>query len=67
MGWTNVSSVAMSPDESLYGFVFLEENGEPGNQIAVFDMDTDPTTEGVRTFDLVAPTFSEGGYFHKHD
>lgn len=62
MGWTDVASVAMSPDESLFGFVFLDENDEPGNQIAVFDMLSEPVSEGVRTFDLVAPTFSEGDF-----
>ncbi len=60
MGWDDVASVAMSPDESLYGFVFLDETGgEAGNQIAVFDMNAEPVEEGIHIFELVAPTFSE--------
>lgn len=46
-----VYSVAMSPDASLFGFVFLDGLGNPTNQITVIDVETGADT----TYQLVAP------------
>ena len=48
-----VASVAMSPDGQLFGFVFLDDQGNRDNQISVIDLRTDPLT--TRTFMLTAP------------
>ncbi len=50
-----IHSVAMSPDQNLYGFVLLEDE-EPTNAITVIDLGPDGKT---RTFPLVA-TATEG-------
>ncbi len=47
-----ISSVAMSPDGQVYGFVFLDEYGEPYDSIGVIDLR--PGGQD-RTFQLVAP------------
>lgn len=47
-----VSSVAMSPDQQVYGFVLLDGNGDPTNEIKVIDLR--PGGE-ERTFVLSAP------------
>lgn len=53
LGFTGqISSVAMSPDQQLYGFVLLDEFGEPTNQIMVVDVGPNGET---RTFTLAAP------------
>jgi Zn-dependent metalloprotease len=46
-----VSSVAMSPDGQVYGFVLLDEDLEPTNAITVYDLRTDD----LKTYTLVAP------------
>ncbi|MDM8515011.1 M4 family metallopeptidase [Desulfobacterales bacterium HSG16] len=55
MGWDDVYSVAMSKDASMYGFVFLDETGEPKDSIALFDLAAKNDREQVKIFDLVAP------------
>lgn len=58
MGWYNTASVAMSEDSNLFGFVFLDQTGNPSNKIAIFDLtDNRPAQDSVRIFDLVAPAF----------
>ncbi|MCP4116556.1 MAG: choice-of-anchor D domain-containing protein [Desulfobacteraceae bacterium] len=47
-----ISSVAMSPDAQLYGFVMLDYTGAPTNQIIVIDLRAGGQS---RIFDLVAP------------
>jgi len=48
-----IHSVAMSPDEQVYGFVMLDDNGEPMDNIWVIDL---RTAEGTgRIIDLTAP------------
>ena len=56
MGWFDVSSVAMSPDASLFGFVFLGNDNAPSDSIAIFNMDN----REPKVLELVAPGFSEG-------
>jgi len=46
-----IKSAAMSPDKTLYGFVFSDEAGEAMNSISVIDIETDTT----KTFKLVSP------------
>jgi len=52
-----ISSVAMSPDGQVYGFVLLDEQGERSDSITVIDLR--PGREN-RTFELVTPT--DAGY-----
>ncbi len=47
-----ISSVAMSPDGNLYGFVLLDEYGEPTNDITVVDL---RGAGSEKTFPLVLP------------
>ncbi len=47
------ASVAMSPDGSLYSFVLLDDDLEPGNVITVIDIDTESRVD----YTLVAPAF----------
>ena len=47
-----IHSVAMSPDAQVYGFVLLDDDGEPTDQIMVIDTRTD---DPAKMFDLVAP------------
>ena len=48
-----ISSVAMSPDGQVYGFVLLDQQGEPTDSITVIDLR--PGGQN-RTFQLVTPT-----------
>jgi Zn-dependent metalloprotease len=47
-----INSVAMSPDGNVYGFVFLDQFGDPTNTITVIDISPNGKT---RTFPLIAP------------
>lgn len=47
-----IHSVAMSPDEQVYGFVMLDGDGDPMDQIMVIDLRPDGVT---KVFDLIAP------------
>ena len=49
-----IRSVAMSPDGQIYGFVLLDETGEPTNSITVIDISQKEAQ--TRTFPLVAPS-----------
>jgi Zn-dependent metalloprotease len=53
-----VNSVSMSPDGSLFGFVFLDANGQPDNQLSVIDVVT-PNAQ-PRTFVLKKPLIDGG-------
>lgn len=48
-----VSSVSMSPNGELFGFVLLDASGNPTNQITVIDL----RTETEQTFTLRAPVY----------
>jgi Zn-dependent metalloprotease len=45
-------SVAMSPDQKLYGFVMLDDNGNPQDKIVVIDV---RPGGGTKEYDLAAP------------
>jgi hypothetical protein len=47
-----IHSVAMSPDTQVYGFVMLDDDGEPTDKIMVIDLRTDAPG---KVFDLTAP------------
>ena len=48
-----VASVAMSPDSQLFGFVFLDAQGNPDNRITVLDVEAGQD----RTFTLKTPAY----------
>ncbi len=52
-----ISSVATAPDGERFGFVLLDNNGDPENKIRVIDVGA---TSRTRTFTLVAPTLDAG-------
>jgi Zn-dependent metalloprotease len=50
--YDTISSVSMSPDQQLYGFVLMDAAGEPTNEITIVDLRGGGKT---RTFTLSAP------------
>jgi bacillolysin len=52
-----ISSVATAPDGNRFGFVLLDNNGNPDNKIRVIDVGSSSQT---RTFTLVAPATDAG-------
>ena len=53
-----VSSVAMSPDAARFGFVLLDSQGKPDNQIDLIDL----TSKTVRPITLNAPATDAGNF-----
>ncbi|NOQ13401.1 MAG: hypothetical protein GQ583_02815 [Methyloprofundus sp.] len=57
-----VSSVSISPDGKLFGFIMLGANGQPQNFITVINIDNENAIP--RTFELVAPAIDASTINH---
>jgi Zn-dependent metalloprotease len=58
MGWNDVSSVAMSRDGNLFGFVMLNSQGQRSNKLTIFNLRNNlPAGDSEQVYTMVAPTY----------
>jgi len=58
MGWNDVSSVAMSRDGNMFGFVMLNSQGQRSNQLTIFNLRNNiPAGDSEQVYTMVAPTY----------